>query len=145
MSDRIELSHDEERAAHSALAPLLLAVALNREQPGYAIAPIVDAIVEAVNKARAGNDIVARAKAALKPVGVTDDWIVDPDCDTYEWDDGDMWVDVNGAVGGWVAHCQDKPTAEFITAARTLIPELIAEVEELRTEAARAIVEGDWA
>ncbi|AXH69502.1 hypothetical protein SEA_MANTRA_79 [Mycobacterium phage Mantra] len=31
-----------------------------------------------------------------------------------------------------MAHCEDLPVAEFIAAARTLIPELVAEVERLR-------------
>jgi hypothetical protein len=78
-------------------------------------------------------DVVARAKAALE--GVTAPWSVDPDGTGGEpdWDDGELWLDVNGAHGGWVAHCQDRATAEFIAAARSLVPELVAEVERLRS------------
>jgi hypothetical protein len=53
--DPIALSNDEERAAYRALEPLLSSVALNRSLPDYAVVPIVEVIVNAINKVRAGD------------------------------------------------------------------------------------------
>ncbi|AJA43747.1 hypothetical protein SEA_BOOSTSEASON_74 [Mycobacterium phage BoostSeason] len=52
MADRIELSDVERQAAYCALSPLLASVALNRSQPDYALGPVVDAVVSAINEAR---------------------------------------------------------------------------------------------
>jgi hypothetical protein len=80
------------------------------------------------------DDVVARAKAALEGVAPLP-WTVDPDAYYLEDDSGvdnDRYWDVDGPNGGWLAHCQDLPGAKFTAAARSLVPELVAEVERLR-------------
>lgn len=83
-------------------------------------------------------DVVERAKAALE--GVPDGpWTVDREDgepiihEAHHYDSMDEWYDVDGCTGGWKAHCEDLPTAEFVAAARSLVPELIAEVERLHS------------
>lgn len=66
------------------------------------------------------SDIVERAKAALE--GVTEGpWVFDPDRDDY------LVSESTGEVVG-----SQRFNTEFIAAARTLVPELVAEVERLR-------------
>ncbi|QAY05232.1 hypothetical protein SEA_CZYSZCZON1_44 [Mycobacterium phage Czyszczon1] len=83
------------------------------------------------------SDPVTRAKAALESIG-DGPWTIDSEDgepiihEAHHYDSTDEWYDVDGANGGWVAHCEDLPVAEFIASARTLIPELVAEVERLR-------------
>ncbi|ACI12589.1 hypothetical protein SEA_PHALCONET_77 [Mycobacterium phage Phalconet] len=83
------------------------------------------------------SDPVTRAKAALESVG-DGPWTIDSEDgepiihEAHHYDSADEWYDVDGPNGGWVAHCEDLPVAEFIASARTLIPELVAEVERLR-------------
>lgn len=87
-------------------------------------------------------DIVERARQALE--GVTDgEWAVEVDengelvghYDDSEtnWDP-EAWFDVDAPNGGWVAHVEDRANAEFIAAARTLMPELVDRVEFLEHE-----------
>ncbi|QDF17657.1 hypothetical protein SEA_CHOTABHAI_42 [Mycobacterium phage ChotaBhai] len=83
-------------------------------------------------------DVVERAKAALEALGDKGPWTIDSEDgepiihEAHHYDSTDEWYDVDGVNGGWVAHCEDLPVAEFIAASRTLIPELVAEVERLR-------------
>lgn len=82
-------------------------------------------------------DVVARAKAALEGVP-GGPWTVDCEDgepiihEAHHYDSTDDWYDVDGANGGWIAHCEDLRTAEFIAAAWSLVPDLVSEVEELR-------------
>lgn len=82
------------------------------------------------------NDIVDRAKAALEGVSRSP-WTVAPDAEQPNDLDSESWCDVDGDLGGWVAHCQDIDTARFIAAARQLVPKLVAELETTRAELAR--------
>ncbi|AGT12189.1 hypothetical protein JABBAWOKKIE_90 [Mycobacterium phage Jabbawokkie] len=88
------------------------------------------------------SDPVTRAKAALESVG-DGPWTIDSEDgepiihEAHHYDSADEWYDVDSPNGGWVAHCEDLPVAEFIAAARTLIPELVAEVERLRARETR--------
>ncbi|AXN53251.1 hypothetical protein PBI_HARLEY_91 [Mycobacterium phage Harley] len=81
------------------------------------------------------SDVVERAKAALEALGDKGPWTIDSEDgepiihEAHHYDSTDEWYDVDGANGGWVAHCEDLPVAEFIAQARSLVPELIAEVE----------------
>ncbi|QZD96887.1 hypothetical protein SEA_THRESHER_46 [Mycobacterium phage Thresher] len=85
------------------------------------------------------SDPVTRAKAALESIG-DGPWTIDSEDgepiihEAHHYDSTDEWYDVDGANGGWVAHCEDLPVAEFIAQARTLVPELVAEVERLRAQ-----------
>lgn len=82
-------------------------------------------------------DVVERAKAALEGVAPLP-WTVDPDAYYLSDDDGmdnDRYWDVDGPNGGWMAHCQDLPAAQFVAASRSLVPELVAELESARSEA----------
>jgi hypothetical protein len=76
------------------------------------------------------SDVVARAKAALE--GVSEPWVADGEL--HSLDDGytETCWDVDGPDGGWVARCQDAETAAFVAAARSLVPELVQEIERLR-------------
>lgn len=87
------------------------------------------------------SDVVAEAKAALSTMH-QGPWTVEPRDPDADWDDGEMWIDVDGSLGGWVAHCQDYDTARFIAAARTLVPALVAEVERLRAAVGGVMGEG---
>ncbi|UEM46081.1 hypothetical protein SEA_PINKCREEK_11 [Mycobacterium phage Pinkcreek] len=84
------------------------------------------------------SDPVTRAKAALESIG-DGPWTIDSEDgepiihEAHHYDSADEWYDVDGPNGGWVAHCEDLPVAEFIAQARTLVPELVAEVERLRS------------
>ncbi|ATW59591.1 hypothetical protein SEA_RIMMER_42 [Mycobacterium phage Rimmer] len=84
------------------------------------------------------SDVVERAKAALEALGDKGPWTIDSEDgepiihEAHHYDSTDEWYDVDGPNGGWVAHCEDLPMAEFIVAARTITPELAAEVERLR-------------
>jgi hypothetical protein len=85
------------------------------------------------------SDVIERAEAALEGVADSPLWEFDshgfhPGDDE---DDNDTWWDVDGHLGGWVAHCQDAATAEFIAAARQLVPELLAELKRLDQENAQ--------
>ncbi|AON96772.1 hypothetical protein BI081_gp021 [Mycobacterium phage Tonenili] len=90
------------------------------------------------------SDVVERAKAALEALGDRGPWTIDSEDgepiihEAHHYDSMDEWYDVNGANGGWVAHCEDLPVAEFIASARSLVPELIAEVEKWRAAAVYA-------
>lgn len=89
-------------------------------------------------------DIIERAEAALE--GVTENrWAVDPYAYLSPDDDldDDTYWDVNGLNGGWVAHCQDLPTAKFIAQARALVSELITELKYARKEIDR-LSEFEW-
>ncbi|AZS07803.1 hypothetical protein SEA_FRINGE_55 [Mycobacterium phage Fringe] len=97
-------------------------------------------------------DVVERAKAALEALGDKGPWTIDSEDgepiihEAHHYDSTDEWYDVDGANGGWVAHCEDLPVAEFIAQARTLVPELVAEVERLRARETliRELCGGDW-
>ncbi|QAX93062.1 hypothetical protein SEA_REDRAIDER77_11 [Mycobacterium phage RedRaider77] len=88
-------------------------------------------------------DVVERAKAALEALGDKGPWTIDSEDgepiihEAHHYDSTDEWYDVDGANGGWVAHCEDLPVAEFIAQARLLVPELVAEVERLRAQETR--------
>lgn len=99
------------------------------------------------------SDLVARAEAVLE--GVSDSlWEVDPypnyDPDPYEVDhpesitdeafENGSYYDVNGS-NGWVAHCESLPIAQFIAAARELVPELVAELKAARASEERHLHE----
>lgn len=82
-------------------------------------------------------DIVSRAKAALE--GVPEGpWVIERDESTHLAYDLPMY----DAKQSPLAVCPDcgvrggfeVPAAEFITAARSLVPELIAEVERMRRQ-----------
>lgn len=90
------------------------------------------------------DDIVTRAKAALD--GITEShWVVevnengDPighfDDSEDNWDP-EAWFDVDGPNGGWIAHVGEAADARFVAAARTLVPELVAELMAARAELA---------
>ncbi|QDM57461.1 hypothetical protein SEA_MAHAVRAT_77 [Mycobacterium phage Mahavrat] len=89
------------------------------------------------------SDVVERVKAALEALGDKGPWTIDSEDgepiihEAHHYDSTDEWYDVDGANGGWVAHCEDLPVAEFIAQARTLVPELVAEVERLRAQETR--------
>ncbi|QAY05722.1 hypothetical protein SEA_FUSHIGI_74 [Mycobacterium phage Fushigi] len=95
------------------------------------------------------SDPVARAKAALESVG-DGPWAIDSEDgepiihEAHHYDSADEWYDVDSPNGGWVAHCEDLPVAEFIAAARTLIPELVAEVERLRPRGVETTADLEW-
>ncbi|XAF37081.1 hypothetical protein [Mycobacterium phage MKC-IRE-02] len=88
------------------------------------------------------SDPVTRAKAALESIG-DGPWTIDSEDgepiihEAHHYDSADEWYDVDSPNGGWVAHCEDLPVAEFIAQARTLVPELVAEVERLRAQETR--------
>ncbi len=75
------------------------------------------------------SELVDRAKASLE--GVTGGpWVIsDQDDGTASvWSDGSIiFADDSGFRGGFAA----LPDAEFVAAARQLVPELIAEIERL--------------
>jgi hypothetical protein len=85
-------------------------------------------------------DVVARAKAALE--GVTaGPWELEVDengrpvghsADSEDNWDPEAWFDVDGSNGGWIAHVGESCDAAFCAASRSLVPELLAEVEKLR-------------
>lgn len=84
------------------------------------------------------SDVVERARTLLE--GVTrGPWqleLVDGkpvEHQHYQYDSMDEWYDVDGPNDGWLAHCQDVADARFIAAARSLVPELVAEVERLHS------------
>ncbi|ATN88691.1 hypothetical protein SEA_DEMSCULPINBOYZ_96 [Mycobacterium phage Demsculpinboyz] len=95
-------------------------------------------------------DVVERAKAALEALGDKGPWTIDSEDgepiihEAHHYDSTDEWYDVDGANGGWVAHCEDLPVAEFIAQARSLVPELIAEVERLTAALAELHPEGSY-
>lgn len=78
------------------------------------------------------SELVDRAKTRLE--GVTEGpWVIsDQDDGTASvWSDGSIiFADESGYRGGFAA----LPDAEFVAAARQLVPELIAEVERLQAE-----------
>lgn len=93
------------------------------------------------------DDIIARAEAALE--GVSEGtWGTDPhphyDLDDWQTDnvssltaeelDAASYYDVDGANGGWIAHCAELADAGFIAAARLLVPELVAELKTTRAQ-----------
>lgn len=79
-------------------------------------------------------DLIARAKAALE--GVADGpWELIGGGE-YVTGVGICVAPDNGGVTG--------PNAEFIAAARTLVPELVAEVERLRADLRHALARADW-
>jgi hypothetical protein len=79
------------------------------------------------------SDLIARAKAALE--GVTlGPWVIPLDeTDAYD-------VPVIDSAGRYICHSPDdgvrggfnRPDAEFVAAARTLVPALVSEIERLR-------------
>lgn len=95
------------------------------------------------------DDVIARAEAALE--GVSEgDWGVDPyphyDLDDWQTDNfssltaeelaSAAYYDVDGGNGEWIAHCGERADAEFIAAARSLLPELVAELKTTRAQLA---------
>lgn len=104
------------------------------------------------------DDVIARAEAALE--GVSEgDWGVDPyphyDLDDWQTDNfssltaeelaSAAYYDVDGGNGEWIAHCGERADAEFIAAARSLLPELVAELKTTRAQlAAIDALAGKW-
>lgn len=97
------------------------------------------------------SDVVERALAALE--GVTEGpWVAHGDPNHHpedpEWEiesHAPQFDDPIGIVFAGVE--QGRADAEFIAAARGLLPELVAEVERLRAfeaDGLRALNEGDW-
>ncbi|AXQ64571.1 hypothetical protein KNU83_gp080 [Mycobacterium phage LilMoolah] len=82
-------------------------------------------------------DVVERAKAALEGVAYG----------PWEFDCSDEGMQAVGGPVIWLgdgdlgfrveAHYQDDRNAEFVAQARTLVPELVAEVERLRAQETR--------
>jgi len=113
--------------------------------PGYQIwnwAAHLQDNIPALEEALAA-DVVFRAKAALEDV-TAGPWVARAESD------GDYPI---YADGGPIFGCPDcgvrggagRADAEFIAAARSLVPELVAELERLRAEMQSALDEGDWA
>lgn len=82
------------------------------------------------------DELITRTRAALE--GVPEGpWTLDTEDgelvehEHFHYDSTDTWYDVDGANGGWKAHCEDEATARFIAASRTLVPELLEAVIEL--------------
>lgn len=79
------------------------------------------------------DDIVQRARAALEGV------------------DGGPWRVIgfgniqSAATRPRVAKVTSAANATFVAQARSLVPDLVAEIEKLRAEMQRALDEGDWA
>ncbi|WP_396921639.1 hypothetical protein [Mycolicibacterium sp.] len=76
--------------------------------------------------------LIARAEKALRQAE-PEDWTVDPDAYQLSPDNGmdnDTYWDVDGANGGWVAHVQNLPCAEFIAGSGRLIAELVSALKE---------------
>lgn len=77
-------------------------------------------------------ELIARAERAATGADAGD-WTVDPDAYHLSPDDdmdNDVYWDVDGANGGWVAHVQDLPSAEFIAGSGRLVAELVSALRE---------------
>ncbi|ASN69244.1 hypothetical protein 7S3_66 [uncultured Caudovirales phage] len=57
-------------------------------------------------------------------------WKADPR--EYTDPDGESYWDVDGNLGGWVAHAESLETARWIAAAHNAVPGLVAELREAR-------------
>lgn len=89
------------------------------------------------------SELIARAEQALTSVD-PGDWTVDPDAYQLSPDDGldnSVYWDVDGANGGWVAHVQDLPCAEFIAGSGRLITELVSALKEAQAANERLCAE----
>ncbi len=78
------------------------------------------------------SDIVQRAEMALAGTSA-EEWTLDPHMHTDHHTE-DLYWDVDGSCGGWVAHVQELVEAQFIANAGGLVTELIAEIRRLRVE-----------
>lgn len=90
-------------------------------------------------------DIIEQAEAALEGTGIPP-WSVNGEDEAQETDDydDDSWCDVDGPNGGWVAHCQDVSTAQFVAWARTGVLDLIAELKAVLAENERLQLDVDY-
>jgi hypothetical protein len=57
MTDQIEVTGAERQAAFRAVLPYLTTVALHRREPEYALDPVINAVLDAINGVRAENAV----------------------------------------------------------------------------------------
>lgn len=106
MSDPIELTELERRSAYSEIAPLLTKVALNRMLPDYAISDVVDSILFAVNRVRAGDPVGTIRKGpdgrvAVRVQALRDNGDIGPN----------SWVHISTVTGTMARPHFDNPNA----------------------------------